>query len=166
MAGTMTGPRTSRLPGPIDGDGWPDRTRMNARRVRLGWGRYLAGFEWQMMATLTFDPRRAKRQSEARASREAFWWCGQVGRLNRRPVGWAYAVEGGGGGWLHAHALLIGCQDSIWGAAEGMWLARCGRVDLRRVDDPARAAGYLCKGIGPNGEVVFSDTLHHYLRAT
>jgi hypothetical protein len=165
MDGMIAGPRTSRLPGPIHGERWRDRTRINANRVRAGWAGFLAGFDWQVAATLTFDPKRAPHHSEANVSREVYSWCGQVvGRLNRRPVGWAYAVEGGGGGWLHAHALLIGCYDSTWDAAVAMWEVRCGRALLKRVYDPVGAAAYLTKSIGSNGEIVLSDTLQHYRR--
>ena len=68
-------------------------------------------------------------------------------------MGWAYAVEGGGGGRLHAHALLIGIREESWEAAEGAWEARNGAIVTRRVVDPVKAARYLCKSIGPNGEV-------------
>jgi len=156
----------SRWAGPIEDDRWEARTRINARRaLRLGWARYLAKFDWQVMATLTFDPRRCEHPGEAHASRETFWWCGLASRLCRRPVGWAYAVEGGGGGWLHAHALLAGCPENLWPAISGAWSARNGRIDLRMVDDREGAAHYLCKSIGPNGEVVLSDTISRHRRA-
>ena len=75
-----------------------------------------------------------------------------------------YAVEGGGGGWLHAHALLIGIRDESWEAAQVAWRARNGRIESRRVSDGLGAADYLSKSIGPNGEVVLSDTLTRYLK--
>jgi hypothetical protein len=138
--------------------------RMKASRIQAGWGEFLGGFAWEHAATLTFDPKRGANRSDASVSREVFRWCGKVGRLSRKPVGWAYAVEGGGGGSLHAHALLIGLRDTAWAAAQAAWTARSGRIVTRLVDDPARAARYMCKQIGPNGEVVFSDTLSRYPR--
>ena len=152
-----------RWPGQITDASWRGRLRINANRAGSGWAEFLGCYQWERFATLTVDPRRMRAISEAIVSREAFRWCNEAARLSRRPVGWAYAVEGGGGGWLHAHALLIGTQrDDYWEAIEGIWATRNGRIETRAVDDPLTAARYLCKSIGPKGEVVFSDTLGRY----
>lgn len=160
----LTGSSSERLwkSAPVLGGDWRDRTRINARRVRAGWADWLGHIPWHTFATLTFDPRRSPDTSERAASREAFWWCGQIGRWERKPVGWAYAVEGGGGDHIHAHALIVGCSDSVWPAMEATWRARNGRIDLRRVTEPEPAAQYVCKAIGSNGEIAFSDTLDRY----
>ena len=160
------GPRVTRArwPGPITDASWRGRLRINANRIGAEWGKFLGEYEWERFVTLTVDPRRMRAISETIVSREVFQWCNEVSRLSRCPVGWAYAVEGGGGGWLHAHALLIGIRDGSWDAAESVWRARNGHVVTRPVDDPIAIASYLCKAIGPNGEVVVSDTLRRYLR--
>lgn len=150
-----------RWPGPVIGTRWQNRTRLNARRVRDGWGSFLERVEWNMSATLTVDPRKAD-VSENMVSREVFAWCGDVGRLSRRPVGWAYVVEAGGGGRLHAHALLIGADDGCWRVAEGMWAARNGMHKLTPVFDVRGAVDYMCKAIGVNGEIVLADTIGRY----
>ncbi len=156
---TMVEPSVSRWPGPVSDDRWIGRTRINAKRLRDGWGEFLAEFEWERMVTLTFDPARWEHLNAEQASRETFWWCGLAARLCRRPLDWAYAVEGGGGGWLHAHVLVAGVPEHRWGVIGDTWRSRNGRVDLRQVDDPAGAAAYLCKSAGRNGEVLLSDTL-------
>ena len=154
----------SRLPRTRFASDWRERTRMNANRIAAGWGNYLANFEWEFAATLTFDSKRSGSPSEALVSRESFDWCNLVARLSRLPSGWAYAIEGGGGGSLHAHALIAGVRVEAIEAAEAAWRARNGRIKTTRVNNPTAAAGYLTKSIGPNGEVVFSDTLDRYRR--
>jgi len=67
-------------------------------------------------------------------------------------VGWAYAVEGGGGRRLHAHALLRGMRHAVLPAAEALWIARNGRFESTEVYDAKGAAGYLCKRVGPNAK--------------
>lgn len=145
-----------RWPGPIDNDRWSGRTRINGNRLRAGWGSFLAAFDWQVAATLTF---RRDRASESLVSKEAFRWCNDLSRFGRCQVGWVYAVEGGGGRRLHIHALLIGLPDKCLDVATESWRVRNGSAVLARVTDPSRAANYLCKEIGAR-EVVLCDSLH------
>ncbi len=162
----------SKWPGPITGDKWEDRVRINARRVREGWSEFLSGFPWEWAVSLTFDPRRAMDTgqrtyaNEQTVSREVHRWCGDLARMSRRPVVWAFAIEGGGGSHLHAHALIIDARDAALEAAQRVWEARNGTVAVKPVDDIGHAARYMCKALGPNGEVVLSDTLrrHHGTR--
>lgn len=160
------GPRlgVSKWPGPMTGEKWRDRVRINASRIRAGWGEFLTGFPWEQFATLTFDPRRAPNTSERTVSREVFRFCGDMARMSRRPVVWAYAIEGGGGRHRHGHVLLIDARDAALEAAQRVWEARNGAIVVRPVDDIGHAARYLCKAIGPNGEVVLSDTLRRNQR--
>lgn len=157
--------RVSKWPGQMTDESWEGRVRINARRVRDGYAEFLSEFPWETFVTFTFDPRRAPNVSERSVSREVFRWCGDVSRWSRRPVRWAYAVEGGGGGSLHAHALIIDARDAALEAGRTAWEARSGSIRTRAVDDIGWAARYLCKQIGPNGEVVLSDTLRRNHRA-
>lgn len=141
---------------------WRDRARINAPRVRAGWATWLAELDWHTFSTLTFDPRKSPDTSDQTANLETFWWCCQVGKLQRRPVGWAYTIEGGGGGYVHAHALIAGCSEEVWPALDAIWRVRNGLIQLRRVDSPRRAVDYICKAVGLNGEIAFSDTLRRY----
>ena len=121
-------------------------------------------YQWEVFTTFTMDPKRIWSIDERMISREVFRWCADLARLDRKAIGWAYAVEGGGGQALHAHALLIGARDRALDAAAGLWRARNGNFHRRLVDDPAKAVSYICKAIGPNGEIVLADTLRRYVR--
>jgi len=139
---------------------WRDRTRINARRIRAGWGDNLSRFAWEYFSTLTLDPKKTSQISEQFINKEVFAWCNDIARFSRSHIAWVYAVEGGGGGSLHAHALIVGARDEGLAAADQGWRARNGEILTRRVDDIDRAVAYVCKCIGPNGEVVFSDSLN------
>jgi hypothetical protein len=139
-----------------------ERSRINARRVRDGWGEFLNGFEWEQFVTLTTDPMRFRHPSNDRLSREVHRFCDDLARLSRFHVGWTYAVEGGGGRSLHAHVLTMKATKPAHRAALLGWQARNGTTHRREIDDIRAAVGYLCKSIGPNGEVVFSDSLLCY----
>ncbi len=148
-----------RWPGTIDDDRWGNRTRINANRLRAGYWLFLTEFDWQLAAALTFAV--ANGLNEHRASMEAFRWCKVLAWLSRYPIGWAYAVEGGGGRRLHAHVLLIGVPERCFDVGIGTWEARNGSAQLTPVHDRVGASNYLCKEIGAN-EVVLSDTLTRY----
>ena len=137
-----------------------ERTRINARRVRNGWAEFLNRFGWEHFLTLTTDPARHSRVSVDRLSRDVHRLCCELSYLSRRQVGWAYAIEGGGGPSLHAHVLIYGATTGARRAVLLGWQARSGFTHCRDVDHSQSAAGYLCKCIGRNGEVVFSDVLH------
>ena len=164
---TNDGPRlgSTRWPNEVIGSTSRSRMRINANQVAAGWAEFLSQYNWQVLVTLTTDPKRVPDASEATVGREAFAWCNNVAWLARRPVGWVYAVEGGGGRHLHAHALLVGTRQASLDAACAAWVARNGKIDVQTVYDPKGVAQYLCKAVGPNGEIVFSDTLNRYPRS-
>lgn len=138
---------------------YEERARVNARRVRAGWAAFLSEFDWEQFLTLTTDPSRYRRSSVERVSREVHRFCCELSYLSRRPVGWAYAIEGGGGSSLHAHVLVLDATVSARQAVLSGWRARSGLTHRRDVDDIRAATAYLCKCIGPNGEIVFADCL-------
>jgi hypothetical protein len=139
---------------------YEERMRINARRVRLGWGQFLTRFEWERFITLTTDPTQCSHISEERVSRDVHRLCCEFSYLSRFSVRWAYAVEGGGGPRLHAHVLVMNESPGARRAALAGWKARNGSVTHDRpVDDVRAACDYLCKCIGGNGEIVLSDSL-------
>ena len=101
--------------------------RARARDLREAWPAFLGPLGWEYFATLTFDPKRVFPVSRALADREAHWWCGLLGRLCHRAVGWLYALERGAGGLWHAHALVIGAKGLNWRLTADLWQARNGR---------------------------------------
>jgi len=118
--------------------------------------------QWQLFVTLTFDSAKVFPVSAALADKEAFWWCGQLGRLQRRAVGWAYATERGRSGVWHAHALVVGVNGGIGRAAPAMWAERNGHLHVRAVDNATRAALYMSKEAALSGAIVLSDTIDRY----
>jgi hypothetical protein len=120
---------------------------------------------WQTFATLTFDPDKVYPVGHMKAEREAFWWCGQTGRLLRRPVGWIYAAERGRCGQWHVHALVIGGLASELKGASMMWEERNGRIDCRDVTDATGVSLYTSKQAALHGNIVLSDTLARYREA-
>lgn len=145
-------------------DRYDARIRLNARRLKSGWAEYLAMFDWEKFITLTTDPKKFRNPSQDALSREVHRFCNDLSRLSRFPVGWAYAVEGGGGRSLHAHVLTMREGTQARRAAMLGWQARNGRTHRRDVDDIAEAVRYLCKSIGPRGEISFSDSLATFPR--
>jgi hypothetical protein len=146
---TLTRPETS----------YEGRLRINARRVRAGWATFLAEFSWEDMLTLTTNPKIVRGMTEKRMRHDVERFCYDLAYLSRREVGWAFAVEGGGGPSLHAHVLVMGATTKARQAAFAGWQARSGFTQRTPVDSSIRAAVYLCKSIGRNGEIVFSDRL-------
>jgi hypothetical protein len=149
---------------------WPEyggadfsgRSRTRGRELSQVWATWLACIAWQYLVTLTFDPKKVFPVDATLASREAFSWCGQVGRLVRRPVGWLYAVEQGRGGALHAHVLMVGVPAGLGAAPPAIWTQRNGRFHVRPVDDTRRGPLYTTKEAALSGEIVLSDTLRRY----
>lgn len=148
---------------------WPDlcpagehrgRNRLRRQALQRAWADFLGRFEWQWFVTLTFDPRRAFPAGHRKADREAFWWCGQVEHLLRRPVAWVYAPERGPTGQWHVHALFLGIgAPEEWRAPRALWTARNGYLDVRPVTDSDGALMYATKSAALSGEVVVCDTL-------
>ena len=145
-------------------DRFEARIRINARRAREGWAEYLGLFDWEQFITLTTDPAKFRNASDDALSREVHRFCNELSRLSRFPVGWAYAVEGGGGRSLHAHVLTMRAGTQARRAAVLGWQARNGITHRRDVEDIAAAVRYLCKRLGPNGEISFSDSLRTFPR--
>lgn len=117
---------------------------------------------WEHMATLTFDPKRTFPVGAEKASREAWWWCTELGRLFRRPVAWVFATERGSTGLWHVHALVTGLDDKPLAPAIGMWEARNGIAHVSAVWAGGGAVLYTTKVAAQRGEVVLSDTLVRY----
>ncbi len=144
------------------GDDWSTRNQLRVREMREAWGTFLGRVRWRVFVTLTFDPKRAYPVDSVRASKEAFWWCGQTGRVLRRPVGWIYAPERGRCGQWHVHALLVGADAVELADAAAMWRGRNGGIDWRPVTDCIGATLYTTKVAALTGEIVWSDTLRRY----
>ena len=141
------------------GADWSGRSRTRGRELSQAWATWLACVAWQYFVTLTFDPKKVFPVDAALASREAFWWFGQVGRLHRRPVGWLYAVERGRGGAHHVHGLLVGVPGELGSAPAAMWEQRNGRCHVQPVTGSRRAVLYTSKDAALSGEIALSDTL-------
>ena len=141
---------------------YEERIRINARRVKAGWAEWLHPFPWEEMLTLTTDPTKFAHASEDRLSREVYRCCQELSYLSRRAVGWIFAIEGGGGVSLHSHVLTMKATKTATRAVLCGWQARYGKTHRREVTDTRVAVRYLCKQIGPNGDIVFSDSLSLY----
>jgi hypothetical protein len=142
---------------------WSSRQRLKNRQLSDLWGKFLSRIPWEYFATLTFDPSRVFPVDRELADIEAFWWCGFVGHVLRRPLGWAYAAERGTNGQWHAHALIVGAGVSQLDVASDAWRARNGIVDIQSVHDSSGIAFYASKSVAVDGEVVLSDTLSRYV---
>lgn len=154
--------RKTNWPGTLPGDEWTARSRTRSRDLHVAWTNLLGRLSWEWFVTLTFDPKKVFPVGRQLASRETFWWCGQTGRLLRKPVGWVYAVERGGSGLWHAHVLLIGASVERLTAPTAMWIARNGFVRSVPVSDARGAALYTTKSAAGSSEIVWSDTLARY----
>lgn len=139
------------------------RHRLRRRALQRAWADFLGRFPWQWFVTLTFDPRRSFPVGHRHADREAFWWCGQVEHVLRRPVAWVYAPERGATGTWHVHALLLGIRTKReLRAPSVLWASRNGHFDARPVSCADGALLYTTKQAALAGEVVICDTLGSY----
>jgi hypothetical protein len=127
------------------------------------WGNWLGVVPWELFATLTFDPAKVYPVGAVLAGKEAYWWCGQLGRLHRSPVAWAFAVERGRSGLWHAHAVIVGVGFELGPAAPAMWRQRNGRIQISPVDNTRRVSLYMSKDAAVAGEIVVSDTVARYV---
>lgn len=152
---------TQRWPAPVSNDRWSGRCKLRNAELARAWQTFLVRVPWEMFATLTFDGDRISDVGSELASREAFWWCGAVAHLLRRPVGWAYVVERGRCGSWHAHALLAGAGTARWIVPKAIWRVRNGHIDLSPVTDVTGVASYTSKWM-TDDEIVLSDTLIRY----
>lgn len=137
--------------------------RLRLREVAKAWGDYVGRLPWQYAVTLTFDPKRVFPVRQARADREAWRWCADLGRLARRPVVWLYATERSAGGLWHAHVLLFDVRQRELDVATAVWEVRNGRVHVRAVFDGCGATLYASKSVPWGAEVVVSDTVSRLL---
>src|SRR5437867_1300278 len=153
----------TRWPARVTNTGWRERARLTGDRLRDAWAAFLGRIRWQIFATLTFDSKLCRNGVNLDlAHLEAFWWCGAVAHVMRRPIGWAYVVERGGGGAWHVHVLLVGVAGVSWGAARAIWETRNGRIDIQPVYERKRIAAYVTKSVDNDVEIVLSDTLKRY----
>ncbi len=137
--------------------------RLRGARLQAAWGAWLSRVRWEDFVTLTFHDTRQQGLSGARADVEALKWCGVLGWVSRRPIGYAYAAELSPGGRWHVHALVVGLPERCWPVAKGTWQQRNGYVDRQRVADGRGVALYTTKQAAERGTVVFSDTLERYM---
>ncbi len=153
-------------------DDWHRRRRQDGPTVNRAWSDFLAPLPWQLFVTLTFDLHRVFPVDQQVASREAFQWCNTTSWIYRLPLGWIYAPERSPSGVWHAHALLIGVpwlrpqqedDEEDLPEARGMWTARNGIINVRRVHSAPGASLYTTKQAAFSGKVVWSDTLSRYL---
>ena len=153
---------TTRWPDPIAGRTRGERLKVPRDELHTAWA-YLGCLPWQWFVTLTIDPKRTGASRDT-ADREAFWWCGLLGKAARRPVGWLYALERSRSGAWHAHALVIGVGTDSLDPPSGMWRARNGIIDPKRVTngDGEQVVLYTTKQAYRTGDLVLSDTLVRY----
>ncbi len=136
--------------------------RPSARSLAAAWGEYLAPYDWNHWATLTFAPPRPPhlggrvRLGPARpgpdrpgpppdyAHREFEAWVRRVERRGGEPVWWFRGDELGERlGRLHLHALLGG-TGRLLDASLG-WEWRAGFSVVKRYDPALGVAHYLTK---------------------
>lgn len=156
--------RTTRWPVPSFSDRWESRSHAGGSDLSRVWADYLGRLRWEWFVSLTFDPKRVFPVSRELGSREAFWWCGTLGHIYRRPAAWVYVVERSPSGAWHAHALIIGIGAPRWLAAAEAWRTRNGMIDIQPVADIGRVTLYSTKTLADGGEIVLSDTLVRYKR--
>ena len=140
---------------------WTERVVVDVEQLRNAWCVFVGRIPWEVMATLTFDPRKVFPASQWVADREAFRWCGLVGMVTRRPIAWLYATERHRSGAWHAHALVAGLGARSCRAAVAMWEDRNGIARLRTIYNTPGAILYVTKQAAA-GEVTVSDTLERY----
>jgi hypothetical protein len=151
---------------PFAADRWRDRTKSTPDRIAPTWAEFLGRIPWEWFVTLTFDPNRLPSVSCDYASREAFWWCGLVGHVYRKPIGWVYAVERQRNGRHHAHALLVGLPpETRWSVTRNVWSERNGTaIKIQPLATMGRVALYTSKAVARDGEIALADTLQRYRR--
>jgi hypothetical protein len=140
---------------------WSNRVRVPAAVLRVAWMEFVGRIPWTLFVTLTFDPRRVYPVDRVRAENEALRWCSLIGWAHRRRVAWLIATERGRSGQWHAHVLLTGVASDM-SVIAGMWSLRNGHVDVRPITNAPGAVLYSTKDAALSGELLLSDTLHHY----
>src|SRR5438093_2834606 len=115
--------RTTRWPGGAPHRDWSGHVRVRGAVLLVAWIDFLSHIPWELLVTLTFDPKKAFPVNRDLAGREAFEWCGLLARTVRRPVAYVIALERHRSGQFHAHVLLVGTGGDISGPA-AMWTQR------------------------------------------
>lgn len=138
-----------------------NRIRSPHATLSAAWTQFLAGVEFDAMASLTFDPKRVFPVSRGRAEHEAVRWCQCVAFHCRRNVGYLVTTERHRSGLWHAHALLAGFGTSRanFDFVETVWRHRNGIALVRTVRDSNAAVGYVTKRAARPGHIVWSDNL-------
>lgn len=135
--------------------------RVRGAMLLLGWVEFMGNIPWDLLVTLTFDPKRVFPVSSTRAEKEALTWCGLFGWTFRRPVAWLIALERHQSGQWHAHVLLAGVPNDIALLAR-LWELRNGRIDVQAVSNAVGAVLYSTKEAALAGEIILSETVGKY----
>lgn len=114
----------------------PEAQRLRvAMLTRRAWGAWLGGFSWHHYATLTF----ASPPSPPNAVRLFRTWVRRLEQRAQEKVFWFYALERGGAGLRHLHALVSGTYQLPAASVAATWNG--GRA-AAEVYDPRRGASY------------------------
>jgi len=154
--------RTTRWPDERPGGEWRTRIRLPIDELNSAWAQFFGRIPWAAMVTLTFDLKRVFPVRQARANRDAWWWCCSLGKMFRRPVAWLYVTERGRSGAWHVHALVAGLSVAEVDRAADMWRVGRGLADVREVWEGEGAVLYVSKEVPCGAEVVFSETMDIY----
>jgi len=111
----------------------------DAALVRREWGRFVGGFEWDHVATLTFTVN----PSEETAERQVRRWVRRLEQRAGRAVNVFHAIERGASGLRHVHALTRGTGALPASALRAAW--PCGRSAVNVYDARRGAAAYATK---------------------
>ena len=125
-----------------------DRLRLTLS-ARRAWGIWLQHHvRPDHFVTLTFrHPARVET-----AIREVRRWIQRVGQRAKHRIGWFYALERRGAGYLHLHVLVTGTRLLPTRDLERAWC--CGRADASPYDPAKGASYYVTKDVG--------FTIEHY----
>ena len=150
---------------------WRGRSRSDTAHAHLSgsvlslaYAEFLGRVRWEVMITLTFDPRRRFPVSRDRAVQEAIKWANTLAYAVARPIGWLIAAERGRGGSWHAHVLIVGVDERAVEPVASLWRSRNGRLDIKPVYEGTGAVLYTTKTAADEGQVVVADTLATYLK--
>lgn len=106
------------------------------------WGTYLNSFAWDRIVTLTFGDA----VSLDKARREVGKWIRRLERNSQQSVPAFYAVERGGSGLRHVHALIAGTARLTIRQIEKAWKGG-GFTEIERFDPTRRGAWYASKDL-------------------
>ena len=135
--------------------------RVRGAELLMAWLQFVGRIPWQVLVTLTFDPKRVYPVNRRRAEKEAERWCEDIARTLRSPhAAWVIAPERCANGQWHVHVLLVGIRDLP--AFAHLWQLRNGKIDIRPVRDEAGAVLYTTKEAALLGRVSLSPALRHY----